>query len=133
MSFGSQGVTNDSQVSTVEVVNVMLGEGNDLIEVEGTLNPAAHVSAQNAFTFIEGWDNSDPNFLAEFGGFNVITLDGFNWKGEGFLVGQDIFFVADNGVETLLGKVIAIEDAIEYFDGMGNPLGTFAQETRQRQ
>jgi Ca2+-binding RTX toxin-like protein len=115
VNFGSQGVPNDSQVSTVEVVNVMLGEGNDLIKVEGTLNPAPHVSAQNAFTFIEGWTASDPNFLAGFGGFNVITLDGFNWKGEGFLVGQDVFAIdPDNGSQTYIGKVIAIEDALAY-------------------
>src|SRR5690606_5498677 len=38
VNFGAAGVTNDASVSTVEVVNVMLGEGNDDLTVEGTLN-----------------------------------------------------------------------------------------------
>ena len=43
-------------------------------------------------------------------------------KAQGFLVGQSVFFVDDSGYETFLGKVVAIEDAIEYVDEFGDPI-----------
>ncbi|WP_201742286.1 hypothetical protein [Mangrovicoccus ximenensis] len=137
VNFGSSGVSNDAQVSTIEVVNLMLGVGNDYLEVEGTLNPAPFVQAQNAFEAIEGWSDPDYEFLIgdvdddglpaaglneDLQGKLVITREGFDWKAQGFLVGQDVFFVDGEGSETLLGRIIAIEDAIEYFDINGNPL-----------
>ena len=44
----------------------------------------------------------------------VVTRDGFNWKGEGFLVGQDLFVVAADGTRHALGRIIGIEDALAY-------------------
>ncbi|WP_294608493.1 hypothetical protein [uncultured Roseovarius sp.] len=117
VNFGANGVTNDTQVSTVEVVNVMLGEGNDLLEVEGTLNPAPAVSAENEFTAIEDWSDSDYQFLydrTDFEGHLVITRDGFNWKAEGFLVGQTVFAEGIDGSLVELGRIIGIEDAMSY-------------------
>jgi hypothetical protein len=118
VNFGSNGVTNDSTVSTIEVVNVMLGEGNDKLLVTGTLNPAPHVSAENIFAFTPNWNDPDYGFLyAEEPAFQnklMITRDGFNWKGEGFLVGQDLFLVAADGTRHALGKIIGIEDALAY-------------------
>ncbi|MBC7133329.1 MAG: hypothetical protein H5U16_09525 [Roseovarius sp.] len=129
VNFGANGVTGNSTgnstVSTIEVVNLMLGEGNDDLLVEGTLNPAPHVSAENEFTFIEGWNDPDYQFLVDrtdFGGRLVIARDGFNWKGEGFLVGQDLFLVDGHGARHALGRIIGIEDALAYGPGDIDPV-----------
>jgi hypothetical protein len=117
VNFGADGVTNDGTVSTVEVVNVMLGEGNDFVTVEGTLNPAPAVSAENIFSFTPHWNDAAYQFLynrTDFDNHLVITRDGFNWKGEGFLVGQELFLVEANGTRHSLGHIIGIEDALAY-------------------
>lgn len=129
VNFGANGVTGNSTgnstVSTIEVVNLMLGEGNDDLLVEGTLNPAPHVSAENEFTFIEGWNDPDYQFLVDrtdFGGRLVIARDGFNWKGEGFPVGQDLFLVDGHGARHALGRITGIEDALAYGPGDIDPV-----------
>ena len=133
VNFGSSGVTNNSEVSTIEVVNFMMGVGNDTLEVEGTLNPAPFVQAENDFSAVENWqaatvdnvDGTDYVFLTnqqpELIGATLITREGFDWKSQGFLAGQSLF-VMDGDTPILLGEIIAIEDRIEYFDGSGMPL-----------
>jgi len=39
----------DGQKSTIEVVNLMLGKGNDALDIQGTLDPAPPVSATGTF------------------------------------------------------------------------------------
>ncbi|MCB9929003.1 MAG: hypothetical protein H6844_06280 [Alphaproteobacteria bacterium] len=126
VNFGSGGVSTEGLTSTVEVVNVMLGEGNDRLDVEGTLNPADFVSAENTFTFTNSWDGtSDPNFglVADWAGYageNIITRAGFDWKAQGFLAGQTVTIEGMDGLEW---TVLGVEDAIEYFDPMtGDPI-----------
>ena len=125
VNFGASGVTNDGVESTVEVVNVMLGQGNDRLDVEGTLNPAPATSAENAFTATEGWSDPDFQFLfdrTDFGGKLMISREGFDWKAEGFLVGQEVFAETANGTLVSLGRIIGIEDDLAYGPGETDPM-----------
>ena len=110
INFGSSGFgTNDIQ-SSIEVMNLMLGEGNDFLDVSGTLNPAPFVSAQNAF--ISTPDNVD--------GGGTISFDGFDWKAQGFLPGQEIFI---EGFDGQSWTVVEVRDASEEIsDGMGGTI-----------
>jgi Ca2+-binding RTX toxin-like protein len=78
INFGADGFETDTGQTTIEVLNVMLGEGNDQLTVEDTMVPAPHVSASNVFTF------SGPT------GANTVFRAGFDWKAQGFLVGQTV-------------------------------------------
>ena len=72
-------IGTDSSVSSLEVVNLFLGEGNDRVDVLGTLNPASPVAAFGQFEIV------DP---AADGA--TIFREGFDWKAQGFLVGQSV-------------------------------------------
>ncbi|WP_371054953.1 matrixin family metalloprotease [Rhodosalinus sp. K401] len=92
------GFSTDAGKSTIEVVNVMLGEGNDTMDVQGTLNPAPAVQATGAFTATPDAGGS--------GG--TLSREGIDWLALGFLPGQ---FVE---IEGLAGSwtVEAIDDAV---------------------
>ncbi|HET9217470.1 MAG TPA: Calx-beta domain-containing protein, partial [Terriglobia bacterium] len=94
INFGSNGFGTSDNTSTIEVLNVMLGEGNDGLTITGTLNPAASVSATQEFVFTT---NS---------GGGTISREGFDWKAQGFLVGQSVQIQGQPGVWT----VTAIND-----------------------
>ena len=68
ISFGSSAGT-----STIEVLNILLGEGNDTLDVQGTLNPAPAVSSGGTFSYSG----------------TTITREGpVSWGDFGFLPGQ---------------------------------------------
>ncbi|MGD8331436.1 MAG: hypothetical protein PVJ49_18535, partial [Acidobacteriota bacterium] len=104
INFGPGGFATNQGQSTIEVVNVMLGQGNDVLDITGTLDPAPAVSALQEFTFIDGYDGNG-NPLAFTGG--TITKEGFDWKAEGFLVGQTVTIDGVGG-----WTVEAIDDVI---------------------
>ena len=79
INFGSGGFETDAGQSTIEVVNVLLGEGNDGLDIEGTIDPAPAVSARNAF-----------DFTPDGAGGGTIERRGFDWKAQGFLAGQTV-------------------------------------------
>ncbi len=91
INFGSGGFGTDADESTIEVVNLMLGEGNDRLTIEGTLNAAPSVSASNVFV-LEG---------SATGG--TVARDGFDWKAQGFLPGQSVTIVGLSGTWTVAG------------------------------
>ena len=68
----------DGAKSTIEVVNVMLGQGNDRLDVQGTIDPAAPVQQTGNVV------------VAGSGSAWTISRPGFDWKAAGFLVGQKI-------------------------------------------
>src|SRR5262249_49173097 len=78
INFGSGGFATDAGQTTIEVVNVLLGEGNDALTITNTLQPAPQVSAQNTFTF------------APAAGGGQVFRAGLDWKAQGFLVGQSV-------------------------------------------
>ena len=64
ISIGNDGtIVSDDGVSTIEVVNVMLGEGNDTFTINGTLKPGADASTgvpavHGGITAVHGGGNS---------------------------------------------------------------------------
>ena len=109
VNFGSSSVGTDGSQSTIEVVNLMLGQGNDYLDIQGTLDPAPFVSAQNVFQFNNAGE--DPDYLNN----PTIRWAGFDWKAEGFLPGQKVTIA---GVDGLIWTVVSVEDAV-YLDGSG--------------
>ena len=98
VSFGAGGYATDAGESSIEVLNLMLGEGNDTLDIQGTLNAAPFVSAQNEFVFT-------PDAAGNGG---TIAREGFDWSAQGFLAGQNVQIEGQGGV----WKVVAIEDAV---------------------
>ena len=81
ISFGSIAFVDghfetDGAKSSIEVVNLLLGSGNDKLDIQGTLDPAPPVSAKGT-VHIAGTATG-----------GTITKDGFDWESFGFLVGQ---------------------------------------------
>ena len=99
ISFGAGGeFGTDNAQSTIEVVNLLLGEGNDGLVINGTLDPAPSVQVTNVF-----------DVTADAGGDGgTIEREGFDWKAIGFLVGQTVT------IEGVVGEwtVAAIDDAV---------------------
>ncbi|MGH3049730.1 MAG: beta strand repeat-containing protein [Gaiellaceae bacterium] len=95
--------TTDGSVSTIEVLNVMLGQGNDTLNVTGTLQqgadqasddklPVGIPSLYGALTLVQGGGNS---LLAITGTFDVSATgvtrdDDVSWASAGFAVGQRV-------------------------------------------
>jgi len=76
----------------------MLGEGNEVLDIQGTLNPAPLVSAQNEFVVTpDGGGN----------GGTIVRAD-FDWKAQGFIVGQIAEIEGQAGLWTITG----IDDAV---------------------
>jgi hypothetical protein len=102
INFGSGGFSTDSGESTIEVVNLMLGEGNASLDITGTLNPAPFVSATQEFVFTPDGG----------GDGGTIVREGFDWKAQGFLVGQAVEIEGQIEGQTGLWEVVAIDDAV---------------------
>ncbi|MFZ1411071.1 MAG: hypothetical protein WAS07_06420, partial [Micropruina sp.] len=83
---GTQFVTDGGQ-STLEVVNLLLGIGNDTLDIQGTLDPAPAVSATGDF---------------DYAGNGIIRTGPVTWQEFGFLVGQQIT-IPGVGVRTITG------------------------------
>ncbi|HEX4998781.1 MAG TPA: Calx-beta domain-containing protein [Terriglobia bacterium] len=98
VTFGPGGFGTDATQSTLEVVNLMLGEGNDNLDIVGTLNPAPPVQVTQVFD-IQPDESS-------------IVREGFDWKAQGFLVGQTVKIDDLDDVWT----ITAIDDALAYPD-----------------
>ena len=75
IAFAAPQFGTDGGQSTIEVVNLLLGEGNDTLDIQGTLNPApGGLGATGSSSRYSG---------------NAITRTGpVTWKDLGFLVGQ---------------------------------------------
>jgi hypothetical protein len=116
INYGSLSVGADSAQSTIEVLNIMLGQGNDTLEINGTLDPAPFVSAQNVFSFSA--PGQDPDQEDAFDTFYTVRSEDIDWKAEGFLPNQTVTVDAVPGV---FFTVVEVADAI-YLDGEGQPV-----------
>ncbi|GGO80245.1 hypothetical protein GCM10011348_16530 [Marinobacterium nitratireducens] len=112
INLGSSGYDTNGVESSIEVFNLMLGEGNDYLDVSGTLNPAPFVSAENAFE-----TTSVPVLPSAAAGTVAITLEGYDWKAQGFLPGQTVYIEGKVGSWT----VVSVEDRI-YLDADGRTI-----------
>ena len=78
----------DGAKSTIEVVNVLLGIGNDELDVQGTLDPDDPVKLTGTIAIAARQPGtrsaSDP------GGVDITRPVPFDWKAQGFLIGQPV-------------------------------------------
>jgi hypothetical protein len=103
INFGGGGFGSDANESTIEIVNLMLGQGNDSLDILGTLNPAPPISARQFFDFIPDGQ-----------GGGTIERRGFDWKASGFRVGQTVTVEGVDGSY----RVVAIEDFEQIISGV---------------
>lgn len=66
-------------VSTIEVVNLLLGIGNDHLDIQGTLDPDVPVKLTGTVIITATTD-----------GIDLTRPKPFDWKAQGFLVGQPV-------------------------------------------
>lgn len=114
VNYGATSVGTDGNQSTIEVFNLLLGQGNDYLQIGGTLDPAPFVSAQNVFEFNNVGEDS------EYPANPTIRWDGFDWKAQGFLPGQTVT-IAGLNQSVYSWTVVSVEDAV-YLDGDGLPV-----------
>ena len=98
-------------------MNLLLGEGNEEVDISGTLDPAPPVRAIGTVEVADGspW---------------TITRDGFDWKAAGFLVGQTITVTEWLG-DPVTGSWVITDITGEGFDvleldGVAPATGTFS-------
>jgi RTX calcium-binding nonapeptide repeat (4 copies) len=108
----------DGSHSTLEVVNLFLGQGNDKLDINSTLIPGPDhnadgtlglVSEHGGLTTVHGGGNAPLQLIASNGGsfstylgaqantFQLVRSDGTDWAIDGFAVGQQVL-VTDAGV-----------------------------------
>src|SRR5207302_3995540 len=101
----------DNSHSTVEVLNLFLGSGNDHLDVQSTLIPGPDhnadgtlglVSEHGGMTTVHGGGNAPLQLIANNGGsfdtfagaqpgtYQLVRSDGLNWAIDGFAVGQQV-------------------------------------------
>src|SRR5262249_37940041 len=78
IAFDGTNFVTDGAKSSIEVVNLLLGQGNDSLDVQGTLDPDDPVVATGLVTIVGG----------AAGG--TVSRPGFDWTASGFTVGQDV-------------------------------------------
>jgi hypothetical protein len=100
----------DGGQSSIEVVNLMMGYQNDILDVQGTLDPAPPVQSQGTFTFTPDGDGA--------GRHTITKGDTWDWKSQGYLIGQTLF-VYEFGSGALLGTFL-IEDFEDGVNGERN-------------
>ncbi|MEO0465131.1 MAG: hypothetical protein AAF216_01205 [Pseudomonadota bacterium] len=98
ITLGGGGFDTSTGESTIEVVNVMLGEGNDTLDVTGTLNNVTGIDTTGEFTITPAGD----------GNGGTISRDGIDWLALGFLPGQIVQIEGQTGQWT----VESIDDAV---------------------
>lgn len=110
VSFGTISLNADGTFatnagrSTLEVLNVMLGEGNDHLSVTGTLDPQPPVAEAAPATFT-GAVTVAPAPVA---GRITLTRASGSWKTDGFVAGQ---LVMVNG-SAATWRVVGVSDAV---------------------
>ena len=152
ISFGTISIGNNGQIvtdgglSTIEVVNLLLGEGNDHFTISGTLQPGPDLSTgvaavHGGITAVHGGGNSLLEVGAAFGvqrvdgGANtqITRNDGLAWADYGFAVGQTILYdgaqsgtitVLDGNLLTVTGTAVSLNpSATVHTVGVYDPKG----------
>src|SRR6185295_4440347 len=90
----------DGNTSTIEVLNLFLGQGNDTFNVISTLVPAselanngtARVASHGGLTTVHGGGNTALTVVGTFNttASSITRTDGVDWMTQGFKVGQTI-------------------------------------------
>ncbi|MEO6651293.1 MAG: hypothetical protein ABIP17_01380, partial [Ilumatobacteraceae bacterium] len=113
-------LATDTVRSTIEVLNLLLGEGNDTLTIESTLVPGpdgtGQVAVHGGITVVHGGGNSllevRGDFTVDPDGTSISRNDGVSWADAGFAVGQQVMIdgmvvgtvtVLDGGTMTVSG------------------------------
>jgi hypothetical protein len=105
ISFGSVSFVDgqfetDGGKSTVEVVNLFLGAGNDRLDIQGTLQPDVPVKLKGTVGLRP--TVSDPNAPAG-ATHRLARPTPFDWKAQGFLIGQTVTITGMTGQFLVIG------------------------------
>src|SRR6185436_13495244 len=73
--------------STIEVVNLLLGSGNDAVDVQGTIDPDVPVKMTGTVLVSPV---TTPHAPKNHTGIDLTRPLPFDWKAQGFLVGQPV-------------------------------------------
>jgi hypothetical protein len=89
--------SSDGAKSTIEVVNLLLGIGNDHLDIQGTIDPDVPVKLTGTIII-------EPRAAGELGtedlgGIDLTRPEPFDWKAQGFLVGQPVKITGFPGLE----------------------------------
>ncbi|MGL4256696.1 MAG: hypothetical protein ACRCSL_10200, partial [Microbacterium sp.] len=100
VAFVDGAYQTDGAKSTVEVVNLLLGSGNDRLDIQGTLQPDVPVKVIGTVTLSpQGAGAGVPA-----GTTHALTRGSpFDWKAQGFLVGQPVTITGMNGQFRVVG------------------------------
>ena len=110
ISFGSVAVVDGQYTqdtagggkSTIEVLNLFLGSGNDRLDIQGTLQPDVPVKLTG--TVILGTALTYPGFAAPpVGSYQLTRPSPFDWKSQGFLIGQPVTISGMTGTFRVVG------------------------------
>jgi Ca2+-binding RTX toxin-like protein len=114
ITIGPDGeIATDSGKTTIEVLNILLGQGNDHLEILSTLIPGpdfssggspGQVAIHGGLTVVHGGGNS---LLQVTGSFDVdsdriVRRDGLSWQAAGFVIGQAVT-VPGGGTRVIAG------------------------------
>ncbi len=112
----------DGSRTTVEVLNIMLGSGNDRLTITGTLIPGPDrrtgiVADHGGLTLVHGAGNSLLEITGgmTFGSSSITRGDGLNWVDDGYRVGQQIAISGLTGLWTiasLAGATLNVTGAV---------------------
>src|SRR5262249_33192563 len=115
-------------VSTIEVANLLLGEGNDHVNITSTLVPALELANngtptaafQGGLTLVHGGGNSPLRVQGTFnvtggvGANQILRTDGLNWADDEFALGQQVTISGVAGTRTVTavnGSTLTVDGA----------------------
>ena len=108
------GIATNATLSTIEVLNVMLGAGNDRLTIQSTLNAAPEddrnpltdpnpPAAHGTITVVHGGGNTSLTLTGamSLSGSTITRTDGLSWVDAGFAVGQVVTITGVGGPRTI--------------------------------
>ena len=140
------GIATNATLSTIEVLNVMLGSGNDRLAIQGTLNAAPEddgnpstnpnpPAAHGTITVVHGGGNSFVQITGAMtlAGSAITRADGLNWADDGFAIGQVVTITGVTGQRTITaisGAVLTLNSAVGTATGIEDRRGRRPEDAR---
>jgi Ca2+-binding RTX toxin-like protein len=105
-------LTFGSSPSTIEVLNILLGSGNDRLRIEGTLIQATPAAVHGSITVVHGGGNSPLQVTGQMtlAGITLTRGDGLSWVDDGFAAGQvvSISGIGERMIVAVSGAVLTL-------------------------
>ena len=122
IAFDGTNFVTDGAKTTIEVLNLLLGQGNDNLDIQGTLDPR---DAAVAVADVDVTRNVTVTPLAGAGA--TVFSAGFDWRAAGFEVGQLVFV---DGLEPKTWRLVDISADRTTLTLHGDQLGAFTGTRR---